>query len=400
MAVDLCRLFNDKGHQCHHYSVYGRMQDSFSRHVYGPSWSVKIIRKLYGYMKHKAYPEIVPWELFPLYIYAKVDEYDILHFHDLSSAMSPFTLQYLSRRNNVVWTFHDCSPITAGCINPLECNRYLDTCGECPQLGIWPLNIDWDNTRNLHRLKQMVDPKRRIQIVAPSEWMAGMIRKTITWRQAPHVINNCVNTQIYKPQNRDIIRKKLRLPQNRLIVLFMAASLNNRFKGISYALSCIQRLRHLNPFVLLVGKRDPEIEAQLTAVNKLLVGYVSDESAKSEYMSAADVMLYPSIADNFPLVVLECMASGTPVVAFRTGGIPEMITDGVNGALTDAGDVDGMADCVAKAAQNGIAYKWGKNAAKHIEERFSFVHFYQSHLRLYERMMRGPVEAKTDKPVE
>lgn len=59
-----------------------------------------------------------------------------------------------------------------------------------------------------------------------------------------------------------------------------------------------------------------------------------------------DVMVVPSRTDAAPLVVLEAMAAGTPVVASRVGGIPEQIDDGVNGLLVRPDDVDGLAATV------------------------------------------------------
>ena len=69
--------------------------------------------------------------------------------------------------------------------------------------------------------------------------------------------------------------------------------------------------------------------------NVLNISYTKDAGELAKYYSAADVLLYPSIADNCPLVVLEAQACGLPVVAFKTGGIPELVTHQITGYIAE-----------------------------------------------------------------
>ncbi len=72
-------------------------------------------------------------------------------------------------------------------------------------------------------------------------------------------------------------------------------------------------------------------------------GVVSDIA---DHLRHLDVLVLPSRQDGRPVVVLEALASGVPVVAARLGGIPEMVDDGVNGFLCPPGDVAAMAACI------------------------------------------------------
>lgn len=70
------------------------------------------------------------------------------------------------------------------------------------------------------------------------------------------------------------------------------------------------------------------------------VGYLRGQELASAYASA-DAFIFPSRTETLGLVLLEAMAAGTPVVAARSGGIPDIVTDGVNGYLFDPADDEG-----------------------------------------------------------
>jgi glycosyltransferase involved in cell wall biosynthesis len=77
-----------------------------------------------------------------------------------------------------------------------------------------------------------------------------------------------------------------------------------------------------------------------------IVGEVG-RAGKAELLACAAALLFPIVWDEpFGLVVVEALASGTPVVAFRRGSVPELIDDGVTGFLVD--DADAMADAVGR----------------------------------------------------
>jgi len=64
-------------------------------------------------------------------------------------------------------------------------------------------------------------------------------------------------------------------------------------------------------------------------------GEINDEKLMAVAYSAVDALVIPSREDNLPNTMLESLACGTPVIAFKTGGIPEVITNGVNGILSE-----------------------------------------------------------------
>lgn len=85
-----------------------------------------------------------------------------------------------------------------------------------------------------------------------------------------------------------------------------------------------------------------EEEARLLGVAQD-VKFLGKIDAVAPLLAAADLYIFPSESESFGLSALEALASGVPVVAARVGGVPEVVRDGVTGALLPLGDVDGMA---------------------------------------------------------
>lgn len=80
-------------------------------------------------------------------------------------------------------------------------------------------------------------------------------------------------------------------------------------------------------------------EEEKTEGNIMYKPYVFDEKELAKYYSAADLFIYPSLADSFGLVVTEPMACKTPIVTFKTGGIPEIITHNKHEIITSQHDI-------------------------------------------------------------
>jgi glycosyltransferase involved in cell wall biosynthesis len=75
--------------------------------------------------------------------------------------------------------------------------------------------------------------------------------------------------------------------------------------------------------------------AELVDVQTLNLGYVSNDQIKAIAYSAADLYVFPTRADNLPLVLIESMACGTPMVSFKVGGVPDLLRPGITGYLAE-----------------------------------------------------------------
>lgn len=396
VAEDLRGLLEGRGHVAHHYASWsGKGYDQNRRPLYGKL--DKYIRKAHYLMKKIGFPEVIPFELPLLLRRHKENNYDLFHFHDLSSAISPITLLALSHYAPVVWTLHDCSSFTAGCLYPMGCEKYKTGCKSCPQIGEWPIDMKIDTTPIIYRLKKKVHSKNALTLVTPSQWMADTAFGSGIVPKKPHVISNGVDVGVYKAIDKSEARKKIgTIPLDRFVVLLSAGNILDERKGTRYALEALKTVKYLNPFIILVGVVDDEARAYLDGFDYYEAGYIADYEDLNLHYSSADLFLFCSLADNQPLVVLETMASGTPIIGFETGGIPEMVEQNKTGFLVSQKDIGALSNALEMSIKSKSYVGWGKNARKKAVEKYSVSVFLSAHEKYYKEIKEARLRGSND----
>lgn len=391
VAAELGVLLQERGVTVDHFA--GRVTGDESSKV-TPFFGrfTAIMLRILERCKKWGYPDFIPFELPFLLIGCRIRAYDLLHFHDLSSVISPFTLQYLSKKQPVVWTFHDCSAFTGGCLYPMECVRYKHSCGHCPGLGEWPINTDVDRTRTLLWARKCLAATGRVMAVAPSEWMANKAYGSGMMARRPLVISNGVDIEVFRPQDKNRLRKELGLPVDRFIVLVSASNLLEGRKGTEYALAALREIQAEQPFILVVGWCGDICRKKLEGFDYSATDFVVKQEALAAFYAAADLILFCSLADNQPLSILETMASGTPTIGFKTGGIPEIISQGETGCLVEQGDVKALVLLLKEVLKNPEKLStWGKAARKQAVACYSHNQFLENHVELYQNTIASKV---------
>lgn len=271
---------------------------------------------------------------------------EIVHCHNLhSNYFNLGTLEKIAAIKPVVWTFHDMWPLTAHCAHAFDGILKENGFFTCPSFDIYP-PIAWHNEKYLEGKKTKIYANSNFHIVTPSKWLADKVRQSILKERPITVIYNGIDTSRFKPLLRsdlNMLRSDLGLPLNKQIILIVAkGGASNPWKGGEYAHEAIKAFiddsrvesNSSVPFFVDLGG-----DADLSSQNAKIVSFIQNPETLAKYYSAADMLLYPSIADNCPLVVLEAMACGLPVVSFDTGGIPELVEHKINGYIANYKDI-------------------------------------------------------------
>jgi glycosyltransferase involved in cell wall biosynthesis len=158
---------------------------------------------------------------------------------------------------------------------------------------------------------------------------------------------------------------------NRALVLTPARLTDQ--KGLPHLLHAVASLDDVFLAVAGDGPDRDELEAlaaDLGLTERIVfLGHRRDVPA---LLAAADVVVLPSLWEGLPLALLEAMASGTPVISTRVGGIPELIVSGCNGLLVEPGDSAALAAAIRELLDDrDLAGRFARRAAADVADRFS-----------------------------
>jgi len=187
------------------------------------------------------------------------------------------------------------------------------------------------------------------------------------------IVPNAVDIALFHPAESPAIASgKVRL----LFVGFLTA---DHVKGVPYLLRALTKLGERRDYWQLdvVGGGPSQSEYEQLAADLDLAGNVTFHGTKTkaevaEFMAQADVFVLPSIWDNLPCVVIEAMASGLPVLATRTGGIPELINDDGLGILVPPADSEALA--VALNSMLDRFNHYDRHAIARVAQQYSYEH--------------------------
>lgn len=258
---------------------------------------------------------------------------DIVHAHNLHSNFFNLSeLIQISREKPFVWTLHDMWAFTGHNSYSFDCEHWQSGGCSCNMPDSIPPH-KWNNTRYLWQKKKEIYEKSRLNLAVPSMWLYKLVQESMLKNQPLTLIYNGIDTDVYYPRNKLVVREKLGLPQDKKIIIFSSKA-GKKFarKGWEYTKKIIERYKTDDSMLFLCVGGTAEENAQK---NIRSISYISDPNALAEYYAASDLLIFTSTAENCPLTVLEAMASGLPVLAFATGGIPELTEHKINGYIAE-----------------------------------------------------------------
>lgn len=302
-----------------------------------------------------------------------------------------FQISTLSKLDKpIVWRLPDMWAFTGGCHYSDNCDRYKESCGACPHLGS---NKQNDLSRRTWQRKANAWKDVDLTVVTPSSWLAELARSSsLLKNRRIEFIPNGLNTSLYKPANKPAIRELLNLPQDKHIVLFGATNATSDprkgFPLLQKALQELSQSKWQQQIELVVfGSSEPEKPTDF-GFKSHYVGKLNDTISLAALYSAADVMVAPSVQENFAATVLESLACGTPCIAFKVGGMPDLIEHQKNGYLAVPYHTNDLAQGIAWILEDQERYlKLAYRARAKVENEFTQEIQARRYVSLYEEIL-------------
>jgi glycosyltransferase involved in cell wall biosynthesis len=317
---------------------------------------------------------------------------DIIHLHWVNhSFLNPAHLAELAKLNKpIVWTFHDSNAFTGGCHVRYTCDHFVRQCGYCPLLKKADAN---DASHKIWLQKQDAYQQLKFNIVAPSSWMLSSVLMSSLMQNKPALqVPNTLETNIFKPADKAQAKKQLGLPENKFIFLtgFMP-SRKDMHKGTSYLLESLELLKERLGLksqqveLVVFGNRNAKDVPDFSFQTSFL-GTINDDAKLAMCYAAADAFLIPSLEDNLPYTVMESLSCGTPVVAFTTGGIPDMVQHLQNGYLAEYRSSKSFADGMEWAINHVEPEALQQQSRQTVMDKFAEPVIAQKHIQLYNQL--------------
>ena len=178
------------------------------------------------------------------------------------------------------------------------------------------------------------------------------------------------------------------------ILVGHAGALVKKDKGHHLIIDMARELATQRPDIhfLFLGKGRDEGVLKEQAAGLSNITFEGFQPNVGDYLSAFDIFLFPSLMEGFGSVLLDTMRFGTPIVAAKTGGIPDLINDGVNGLLFERGSIPEMKNTLLRLIDDKDLQKTLSQGALESVKGYDARVIAARHLELYDRILSGQSE--------
>ena len=322
-------------------------------------WERTVIWKENRFKKHNLFAVDIANTGTDITEYPEFQSADIIHLHWINQGMLSLNniKKILLSGKPVVWTMHDMWPCTGICHHARECNKYHEECHHCPYIYKGGGRKDLSN--RVFKKKRELYKLSPITFVTCSQWLKERAEQSALLQGHSIIdIPNPINTNLFKPQDKQKARQKWELPTDKKLILFGSVKVTDKRKGIDYFIESCRLVAEKYPEmkeklgVVIYGKYSEQLKP-LLPFDAFPLNYISDEKDLVSIYNAIDLYVTPSLEENLPTTIMEAMACGVPCVGFNVGGIPEMIDHLHNGYVAEYKSAEDFANGIHWALSEG-----------------------------------------------
>ncbi|MFP4500281.1 MAG: N-acetyl-alpha-D-glucosaminyl L-malate synthase BshA [Candidatus Hydrogenedentota bacterium] len=229
-------------------------------------------------------------------------------------------------------------------------------------------------------------------VTAVSEWLSAETRREFNLERAVHTVYNFLDPRKFTGYH----VKRCQFAHDKEYII-MHVSNFRPVKRVTDVVRVFKKVLEKVPARLVMVGEGPERMAAMSVAKQLGVAdrirFLGNHENIEEILPCADLVFQPSEHESFGLVPLEAMACRVPVLATASGGITEVVEDGVTGYLCEVGDTDAMAVRAIEVLTNPEAAKaMGERGRERALTRFSRNTIVAQYEALYEKVLASRCE--------
>lgn len=301
----------------------------------------------------------------------------------------------LSKIAPVVWTLHDMWSFTGNCAHTFGDESWKKMQSGKHYKNIYP-QIGLNTGSWLLKQKEKIYKKSILTIVTPSKWLYHLAKQSPVFEniEIQHIFNG-IDLNFFKHYDKKECRINLKIPLDAKVLIFSGDGLlaNSPWKGgkdLINILRLINSMVNEKIYLLVTGKGNIKELEELDNFIIHKTGYIKDQTFMTTCLSAADILIYPTRADNLPNSLIESIACARPAIVFDIGGCGEIIKDNVNGFLIKPFELREFADKVIELLYDGNKLlELSKNARKYAEEKFSIETMSNNYFNLFKKVINN-----------
>jgi glycosyltransferase involved in cell wall biosynthesis len=234
--------------------------------------------------------------------------------------------------------------------------------------------------------------QKPLQIVTPSYWLGDCVKNSFLMQNWPiDVIPNPIDIEKWKPVDKIYSRDLLMLPQNKKLLIFGAVggskSSNKGFDLLLKALTYLFHELHFTDLELVVfGELKPKNPMNFEYPIHYL-GHLYDDFSLCALYSAADALVVPSRQESFCQAASEAHSCGTPVIAFKIGGLKDIVSHKITGYLAKDYDIEDLAIGIKWVLMNNNTSYLKDNCRNQVIDKFQYNIVSNQYMKIYNKVL-------------
>jgi glycosyltransferase involved in cell wall biosynthesis len=249
-------------------------------------------------------------------------ESDIIHFHLIHNNI--FDIQLLpiiSKLKPIVWTLHDPWSLGGHCIHHFDCNKWKKQCGDCPYISE-DFRLEKDNSTFNFEIKKTAIQNSNFDVIVASKWMEKKVKQSPIFKSKKiHLIPFGVNQNIFKPMDKNMVRKELNIPIDAIVLTFRCTY--SGFKGMDYIEYVLRKIKTKKKIFVITLQGNYKNKKNSLIYKEY--GWIKDDNFLAKIYNATDLFLAPSKADSFGMMAVEAMCCGILPIVLEGTALPEIV---------------------------------------------------------------------------